>query len=82
MKKGTVDWFDTVKGWGFIKTEEKDVFVYFKDIVDSDSRRKNLYSGDEVFFVEERVLRNGKYCPQARNVTLLKSEKKRIMIRG
>jgi CspA family cold shock protein len=28
MKKGTVKWYDEVKGFGFIETEDGDVFVH------------------------------------------------------
>jgi len=79
---GKVDFFDQKLGWGFINAPDHDVFVRYVDIVGSSSRRKNLYSGDEVSFEEEAVMRDGKRCLQARNVTLLKPEKKRIIVRG
>ena len=30
--RGTVKFFNSQKGWGFISTEEKDVFVHYKQI--------------------------------------------------
>ena len=48
---GTVKWFDSSKGYGFIQPEiesVEEVFVYYTAIVDDDFR--NLYEGDRVEF--------------------------------
>lgn len=54
MKIGTVKWFNSEKGFGFIEVEgEKDVFVHFTAISGSEAR-KNLEEGQKVQFeVEE-----------------------------
>ena len=65
MKKGTVIWFNSEKGYGFIKTEEgKDVFVHFSAIVADGF--KSLEEGQNVTFdIEE-----GNRGPQATNVVV------------
>jgi len=45
---GKVKWFDDSKGWGFIETEQGDVFVHYSSIVSSVPGRKTLYEGQEV----------------------------------
>ncbi len=66
MNKGTVKWFNSEKGYGFIKTEEgKDVFVHFSAIVADGF--KSLEEGQNVSFdIEE-----GNRGPQASNVVVL-----------
>ncbi|MFL0246366.1 cold-shock protein [Candidatus Clostridium stratigraminis] len=67
MKTGTVKWFNSEKGYGFISVEgEKDVFVHFSAIQD-DSARKNLEEGQKVQFDVEEGARG----PQASNVIKL-----------
>lgn len=64
MKVGTVKWFNSEKGYGFIEVEgEKDVFVHFKSI-QSDDVHKNLEEGEQVQFEVEQ----GPKGPQAANV--------------
>ena len=64
MKTGTVKWFNSEKGFGFIEVEgEKDVFVHFTAI-QGDEGRKNLEEGETVQFEVE----NGPKGPQASNV--------------
>ncbi len=47
--KGKVKWFDPVKGFGFIASEEgKDVFVHYTEILQRGY--KNLEEGQEVTF--------------------------------
>lgn len=55
MKTGTVKWFDSEKGFGFIEVSgEKDVFVHATAIQQDGSGRKSLDEGQEVQFdVEE-----------------------------
>ncbi|HCJ56629.1 Cold shock protein CspA [bioreactor metagenome] len=64
MKVGTVKWFNSEKGYGFIEVEgEKDVFVHYKAI-QSDDAHKNLTEGEKVQFEIEQ----GPKGPQAANV--------------
>jgi CspA family cold shock protein len=51
--KGKVKWYDAVKGYGFIQTDdEKDIFLHRSGLVESHTR---LETGDTVDFeVEQR----------------------------
>ena len=67
MKTGTVKWFNSEKGFGFIEIEgEKDVFVHSSAIEGTDSR-KSLEEGQKVQFETEK----GPRGLQATNVTLV-----------
>ncbi len=64
MEKGTVKWFNGVKGFGFISRQSgEDVFVHFRSIVGEGY--KNLNEGDQVQFEVE----NGPKGLQATNVS-------------
>ncbi|MEA1884080.1 MAG: cold shock domain-containing protein [Thermotogota bacterium] len=66
MAKGTVKWFNTQKGYGFItKDDGDDVFVHYSAI-QSDGF-KNLEEGQAVEF----EISDGNKGPQASNVTLV-----------
>lgn len=53
MEKGTVKWFNSSKGYGFIsRGEGKDVFVHFKAI--EGEGYKTLDEGDQVEFEVEQ----------------------------
>ena len=66
MKTGTVKWFDSAKGFGFITSGEgNDVFVHFSAI--SSNGFKTLEEGQKVTF--EVV--EGARGPQAANVTII-----------
>ena len=63
---GTVKWFNSSKGFGFIERESgKDVFVHYSAI-NSDGFR-NLEEGQRVEF----VVTEGPKGPQAQDVTTL-----------
>ncbi|MCU0371896.1 MAG: cold-shock protein [Ignavibacteria bacterium] len=63
MEKGTVKWFNSAKGFGFITVpDKKDVFVHYKAIVAEGY--KSLNEGDTVEFEIE----DGPKGPQAANV--------------
>ena len=65
MKKGTVKWYNEVKGFGFIEPEEgKDIFVHRSGLVDS---FKGLDPDQEVEF---EVVQGAKGL-QAQNVVKL-----------
>lgn len=64
MKTGTVKWFNTEKGFGFIEVEgEKDVFVHSK-AVQGNLGGSDLGEGDKVQFDVEQGVKG----PQAANV--------------
>ncbi len=66
MKTGTVKWFNSEKGFGFISVEgEEDVFVHFSAI--QGDGFKTLEEGQKVEFEVEQ----GNRGPQASNVTKL-----------
>ncbi len=63
LAKGTVKWFDTKKGYGFIKQPEgEDVFVHYSGILGKGF--KSLRAGEEVEF----EITSGPKGPQAINV--------------
>jgi CspA family cold shock protein len=63
---GTVKWFNTSKGYGFIGRESgPDVFVHYSAIAGEGFR--NLEEGQKVEFDVEQ----GNKGPQAANVTIL-----------
>ena len=66
MKTGTVKWFDSAKGFGFITSDEgNDVFVHFSAILSEGF--KTLEEGQKVTF--EVV--EGARGPQAANVEII-----------
>ena len=67
MKIGTVKWFNSEKGFGFIEIEgERDVFVHFSAI-QGNAPRKSLEEGEKVQFDVEK----GPRGLQATNVVKL-----------
>ncbi len=66
MKTGTVKWFNSEKGYGFLSVEgENDVFVHFSAI--QGEGFKTLEEGQEVEF----EIVEGEKGPQAANVVKL-----------
>ncbi len=64
-KIGTVKWFNSTKGFGFIEVEnEKDVFVHYSEINSTGFR--SLEEGQRVEF----TVVDGQKGPQAQNVVL------------
>ena len=61
---GTIKWFDSQKGYGFIKRDDngKDIFVHFSAI--SDGLSKTLNDGERVSF----TIGEGRKGPAATNV--------------
>ena len=68
MATGTVKWFNSGKGFGFIETDgSEDVFVHYSGIAGAGHR--NLDEGDEVEF----DIVPGDKGPRAENVKVIKS---------
>ncbi|NVM18432.1 MAG: cold shock domain-containing protein [Candidatus Lokiarchaeota archaeon] len=69
MVKGTVKWFDSRKGYGFITREDGsgDIFVHFSAIQGEDDDFKIIYEGDIVEF----EVTEGNKGPQATNLTVV-----------
>ena len=67
LVNGTVKWFNSEKGFGFIEQENggKDVFVHFRQINSSGNDRVSLNDGQKVTF----IIGEGEKGPQAENVT-------------
>ena len=65
MEQGEVKWFNSSKGYGFIKRDEgEDIFVHFQDIQDTGGYR-TLNEGDKVQF----EVAEGEKGPKATNVS-------------
>ena len=64
---GTVKWFNSEKGFGFIEQEngENDVFVHYRQINNNGYDRVSLNEGQKVTF----EIGEGQKGPQAENVT-------------
>lgn len=69
LVNGTVKWFNSEKGFGFIEQENggKDVFVHFRQINSNGYGRVSLEEGQKVSF----EVGQGEKGPQAENVTAL-----------
>jgi len=69
LLNGTVKWFNSEKGYGFIEQENggKDVFVHFRQINNPGYDRVSLNEGQKVTF----SIGEGQKGPQAENVTPL-----------
>jgi CspA family cold shock protein len=69
LVNGTVKWFNSEKGFGFIEQENggKDVFVHFRNINNSGYGHASLNDGQNVSF----EITEGEKGPQAENVTAL-----------
>ena len=50
LTEGTVKWFDNRKGYGFIATEEGDIFVHHSAIVKKGDEFATLHENDKVEF--------------------------------
>ncbi len=67
MVKGTVKWFNSRKGYGFITSEEGgDVFVHYTALAGDDDQYKTLNENDKVEF----EVSEGQKGPQASNVVV------------
>ena len=69
MITGTVKWFNSEKGYGFIQPDDggKDVFVHFRQVNNPGFGRVELQEGQKVQF----SIGEGQKGPQAENVTPL-----------
>ncbi|MFX1324693.1 MAG: cold-shock protein [Promethearchaeota archaeon] len=69
MVKGTVKWFNSKKGFGFIIPDDgsADVFVHYSAISGENDAFKIIYEGDIV----EYEITEGKKGPQASNVKIV-----------
>ena len=67
LVKGTVKWFNSRKGYGFITSEEGgDVFVHYTALAGDDDQYKTLNENDKVEF----EVTEGQKGPQASNVVV------------
>ena len=64
MTKGTVKWFNAQKGFGFIATEDKDVFVHISAVLAAGM--DTLNEGAELEFEEQ----SGPNGPSAVNLSV------------
>ncbi|MGV9200540.1 MAG: cold-shock protein [Promethearchaeia archaeon] len=78
MTEGTVKWFNSRKGYGFItytndEGEEEDVFVHYSAIEGPEDSFKTMYEGDKVEF----EIVEGEKGPQAENVEVTEEAPRR-----
>lgn len=66
---GTVKWFNSEKGFGFIQPDDggKDIFVHFRQVNNSGFGRVELNEGQKVSY----TVGEGQKGPQAENVSVL-----------
>lgn len=66
---GTVKWFNSEKGFGFIQPEDgsKDLFVHYRQVNNSGYGRVELSENQRVSF----TVGQGQKGPQAENVNIL-----------
>jgi len=66
---GTVKWFNSEKGFGFIQQDngDKDLFVHFRQVNSKGYGRVSLNEGQKVSY----TVGQGQKGPQAENVTAL-----------
>ncbi len=69
LANGTVKWFNSEKGFGFIEQEDggKDIFVHYKQVNKSGYGRVTLDEGQKVSY----EIGQSEKGPQAQNVTVL-----------
>lgn len=69
LATGTVKWFNSEKGFGFIQPDDggKDLFVHFRQINRTGPGRVSLEDGQKVSF----EIGQGEKGPLAENVTVL-----------
>jgi CspA family cold shock protein len=69
LANGTVKWFNSEKGFGFIEQEDggKDLFVHYKQVNKSGYGRVTLDEGQKVSY----EIGQSEKEPQAQNVTVL-----------
>lgn len=69
LLNGTVKWFNSEKGYGFIEQENggKDLFVHYRNVNSNGYDRVNLNDGQKVTF----EVGEGQKGPQAENVSAL-----------
>ena len=67
LVNGTVKWFNSEKGFGFIEQQDggKDVFVHFRQVNNSNDGRVSLEDGQAVTF----EVAEGQKGLEAKNVT-------------
>ncbi|HEA70568.1 hypothetical protein LCGC14_0515380 [marine sediment metagenome] len=79
MVTGTVKWFNSGKGFGFINSEDgNDIFVHFSALAGDDDEYKTLHENDEVEF----DVVQGEKGPQANNVVVTKKAPPQQSSRG
>jgi CspA family cold shock protein len=69
LVNGTVKWFNSEKGYGFIQQDDggNDVFVHWRQVNSNGYDRVTLDEGQKVSF----EIGEGQKGPQAENVTIL-----------
>ncbi|MCP4760896.1 MAG: cold-shock protein [archaeon] len=79
MVNGTVKWFNSRKGYGFISAEdETEIFVHYSALAGEEGSYKTLYENDKVEF----EITQGDKGPQASNVVVTEKAPRQDYNRG
>ncbi len=79
MVNGTVKWFNSRKGYGFVSAEDgTEIFVHYSALSGEDGDYKTLYENDKVEF----EIVQGEKGPQASNVVVTEKAPRQDYNRG
>jgi CspA family cold shock protein len=78
---GKVLWFDVKKGFGFIRSEDQDIFAHYSKIIADPGEFRTLDQGDTVEFELSFVERASGSAPkpQAKNIKIIEGDRYEVL---